>query len=367
MRAYAWVAGVGAAVAAVAAAALGQSGPVSGQQAGAAPPPAPYEARYLADGSMVRPEDWRTWVLIGAPAGASDQNVDNPQHFPGTHHVTMDPDSFAHWRRTGQFRDGTVLVKEIFNQVSRMGPSGVGYFQGASLYALDITVRDCRRFREEPECWAYFSFNGEEQGRYTELGRRYPTADCNTACHVAAGHERSFAQYYPVLRLSHPAGDPIAAREAGWPAERARLLRAGAPGGAEHRMVMSGTPGEAPGPQFRFEPALVRAAPGDTVTIAADHIANTPRSGEGMIPDGAEPFAGRYGTVLRVRLTVPGLYVVHGVEHYAAGQAALVVVGGDTRNAGAIREALPRHAPAVRRRVEALLAEAGAPAHAPAR
>ncbi|MBL6082043.1 cytochrome P460 family protein [Belnapia sp. T18] len=364
MKVFAWAAGAGVAVAAVAIAAFGQSSPGSGRPAGAAPPPAPYESRYAEDGSMVRPEDWRTWVLVGAPAGASDQNAENPNHFPGTHHVTMDPDSFTHWRRTGQFRDGTVLVKEIFDQVSRMSPSGVGYFQGAGRYALDMAVRDCRRFREEPECWAYFSFNGEEHGRYTEVGRQYPTADCNTACHVAAGHERSFAQYYPVLRLSHPAGDPVAAREAGWPAERERLLRAAVPGGTEHRMVMLGTPGDPPGPQFRFEPALVRAAPGDTVAVVADHIANTPRSAEGMIPDGAEPFAGRYGTVLRVRLTVPGLYVVHGVEHYAAGQAGLVIVDGDTRNADAIRAALPRHAPAVRRRVEALLEEAGAPAPA---
>ena len=46
--------------------------------------------------------------------------------FPDFHAVYIDPESFAHYQKTGEFRDGTVMIKELVAVGAKEAPSGKG-------------------------------------------------------------------------------------------------------------------------------------------------------------------------------------------------------------------------------------------------
>ena len=46
------------------------------------------------------------------------------------HNVYIDPESWAFWKKTGEFREGTILMKELVSVGSKSAVSGNGYFQG---------------------------------------------------------------------------------------------------------------------------------------------------------------------------------------------------------------------------------------------
>lgn len=75
-----------------------------------------------------------------------------------------------------------------------------------------------------------------------------------------------------------------------------------------------------------FDPAFIKIAPGDTVHFVAESGHNA-ESIAGMIPDGAQPFAGPTGQDLIVRLTVPGVYGYRCEPHSHLGMVGLIVVG----------------------------------------
>lgn len=102
------------------------------------------------------------------------------------------------------------------------------------------------------------------------------------------------------------------------------ILFAGAAGAAEFdvKMLNRGAAGA-----MVFEPAMVKIAPGDTVHFIATDKGHDVLSIDGMIPDGAQPFAGQLGQDVAVTFTVPGVYGVKCKPHYAMGMVGVVVVG----------------------------------------
>src|SRR5437764_1066060 len=78
---------------------------------------------FTADGKLKQPVGYRKWVYVGTPLTPNDMN-DGEASFPEFHEVYMDPESFAHYEKTGEFRDGTVLVKELSSVGSKKAPSG---------------------------------------------------------------------------------------------------------------------------------------------------------------------------------------------------------------------------------------------------
>jgi len=150
---------------------------------------------FTADGKAKQPVGYRKWVFIGTPLTPNDMN-DGESAFPEFHNVYMDPDSFAHAEKTGEYRDGTVLVKELVSVGSKEQTSGKGYFQG-DFIGLEVSMKDSKRFPSEPGNWAYFSF-----------GHKYPlkaeapmsaAASCNS-CHEKNATNFVFSDVYPVLR-----------------------------------------------------------------------------------------------------------------------------------------------------------------------
>ena len=159
-----------------------------------------HSARFADDGQLIRPKGWRKWVYIGTPLTPHDMN-DGKAAFPEFHNVYMDPESFATYENTGEFPNGTQLVKELVLVGAKQAVSGNGYFMG-DFAGLEVAVKDTVRFKAEPGGWAYFSFG--HQAKYTETAKAFPAASCN-ACHAAsADQDFVFTQYYPVLREAMP-------------------------------------------------------------------------------------------------------------------------------------------------------------------
>ena len=81
--------------------------------ASAAPPGGTTAAvEFTADGKLKRPVGYRKWVYVGEVVTPNDMN-DGEATFPEFHSVYMDPESFAEYEKTGKYRDGTVLIKEL--------------------------------------------------------------------------------------------------------------------------------------------------------------------------------------------------------------------------------------------------------------
>ncbi len=121
--------------------------------------------------------------------------------FPEFHNVYIDPPSWEHYKQTGEFRDGTMLVKELVSVGSKSASSGNGYFMGEFI-GLEVALKDTRRFPNEPGNWAYFSFGHEYP--LAKTAEAQPTSVCG-GCHLANSEEDFvFTQYYPVLRAAKP-------------------------------------------------------------------------------------------------------------------------------------------------------------------
>jgi hypothetical protein len=170
--------------------------------AGAAPPPGGPAAavEFTPDGKLKKPDGYRNWVYVGAVVTPNDLN-DGEATFPEFHSVYMDPESFAHYEKTGEFRDGTVMVKELIGVGAKEAASGKGYFMG-EFRGLEATIKDSKRFKDEPGSWAYFSF-GHKYPLKAEVAKNAASA-CNKCHQDNAKTDWVYSQYYPVLRAAAP-------------------------------------------------------------------------------------------------------------------------------------------------------------------
>lgn len=108
-------------------------------------------------------------------------------------------------------------------------------------------------------------------------------------------------------------------------------------GAAEHeiRMLNKGETGV-----MVFEPALVRAAPGDTIRFVVADKGHNAETIKGMIPEGAEAFKGKINEEVVVTLDKEGVYGVKCAPHYGMGMVALIEVGtaGNLEEAKAVKQ-----------------------------
>jgi hypothetical protein len=64
------------------------------------------------------------------------------------------PQAAANYKKTGEFRSGTIIVKELASVGAKRSASGNGYFQGEFL-GIGATVKDKKRFADKPNSWAF--------------------------------------------------------------------------------------------------------------------------------------------------------------------------------------------------------------------
>jgi cytochrome P460 len=171
---------------------------------------------FNADGTVQVPTGFRKWVFVGAPLtpeGLNDGKYNcnaagmncTRSNFPEYHHVYIEQKNVDVYLKTGDFPEGTVIVKELtrvlnptFPDSSRKEPSGRGYFNGA-YNGIDMSIKDSKRFANT-NGWGFFTF-GHHPMPYEKTAAERPVAEC-AGCHIAnaAATDMTYIQFYPLLR-----------------------------------------------------------------------------------------------------------------------------------------------------------------------
>ena len=91
----------------------------------------------------------------------------------------------------------------------------------------------------------------------------------------------------------------------------------------EVKMLNKGSGGE----KMVFEPALIVANVGDTITFLPTDKGHMAASIKGMIPEGAEKFKGKTNKPVSYVVESEGLYGVKCTPHMSNGMVAIIAVG----------------------------------------
>lgn len=104
-----------------------------------------------------------------------------------------------------------------------------------------------------------------------------------------------------------------------------------------------------------FEPAFVKAEPGDVIHFVPVDKGHNVESLKGGLPDGVDSFKSKNNDPFELTVTEAGLYAVKCTPHVGMGMVALIQVGDDASNLDAVQGIkLPKKA---RERMEALIAD----------
>ncbi len=159
---------------------------------------------FNTDGTMQLPTGFRKWVFVGAPLTPNGLN-NGKAGFPEYHHVYVEQKNVDAYLKTGEFPEGTVIVKELtrvldptFPDSSRKEASGRGYFNGA-YNGIDLSMKDSKRFANT-NGWGFFTF-GHHPLPYDKTSAEKPATEC-AGCHIAnvAKTDMTWIQFYPLLR-----------------------------------------------------------------------------------------------------------------------------------------------------------------------
>jgi pseudoazurin len=122
---------------------------------------------------------------------------------------------------------------------------------------------------------------------------------------------------------------------------------------AEHEVKMVNKDSE--GRAMQFEPAFLKAAPGDTVKFTVVDKTHNSESYKGAIPEGAEAWKGKINEEVTVTLSAAGLYAYRCLPHQGMGMVGLIQVGENADNIEAV-QAL-KMPPKAKQRMDELLAQ----------
>lgn len=161
-----------------------------------------YLPKWNSKGELLLPSGFHEWVFIGAPLTPNGLNG-GKAGFPEYHNVYVQPDALRAYRKTGEWPEGTILLKEL--QLTRAGThpdgsgneaSGRGYFPGA-LNGIDISVKDSKRFADT-RGWGFFNF-GHHAPPYAASAAAQSANAC-AGCHMANATNMVFSKFYsPIL------------------------------------------------------------------------------------------------------------------------------------------------------------------------
>ena len=152
----------------------------------------PAMPRYDADGALHLPDDYLRWTFVGASLGLSYN--DEPPQRESFNHTLMEPTAYDHFVRTGEFREGTMLVLLVRSTEADAMPARHGRF-ASDVLAVELAVKDKERVEAG---WAYYDFRGGTNLLAT--AQPQPTGNRCYACHIEhAARDNVFLQFYPLL------------------------------------------------------------------------------------------------------------------------------------------------------------------------
>jgi hypothetical protein len=145
-------------------------------------------AVYTADGKLVFPKDYRTWIYLSTGMDMSYSEGASPsQHVFDS--VFVDPAAYAGFQKTGIWPDGTVMVLEARKGQGRGSINKGGTFQTDRVGA-EVHVKDVKRFKSG---WAFFPAGDAPTAALSQ------TSQCNVCHEQHAAVDTTFVQFYPTL------------------------------------------------------------------------------------------------------------------------------------------------------------------------
>lgn len=159
-------------------------------------------AHFNAKGEALLPVGYRQWVHVGTRDNAQGKVsiIDGkPAPTPEVLNAYVEPRAFAAYQKTGEWSDGSQMVKE-FSAV-RVGAGcrpdtylcatefGEGIFE-TGYVGLGMMVKDEKRFPDAPGHWGYFEF-GHHAPPYDPVSAVRPASQCSY-CHVRLASDTDF-------------------------------------------------------------------------------------------------------------------------------------------------------------------------------
>jgi hypothetical protein len=153
---------------------------------------APAAAQFAADGSLVRPVDYRRWVYVSSGFGMNYTPGAGESESPAFTNGFVNPSSYDYFLANGKWPDKTIFVLEEYSSTSHGSINQRGSYQ-QHLMGLAVEVKDEKRF---PDKWAYFGFSEDAKSAAAIT----PGQNACWKCHEQnAAVEHSFVQFYPEL------------------------------------------------------------------------------------------------------------------------------------------------------------------------
>ncbi len=154
--------------------------------------------KWTAAGELVLPRGYHEWVFLGSPLTPNALN-DGAAGFPEYHNVYVQLEPLKIYRKTGEWPEGTIMLKELQLTLpgentdgSRLESSGRGYFPGKR-NGIDVSVKDSVRFADT-NGWGFFNF-GHHAPPYAKTAAAAPGEAC-AECHIANATNMVFSKFY---------------------------------------------------------------------------------------------------------------------------------------------------------------------------
>jgi hypothetical protein len=163
--------------------------PLSGGQK-SAPPDAPPDLSYTADGQMRAPVHYREWIYLTSGLDMSyTSSLSGDMHM--FDNVFVNPAAYQAFLKTGTWPDKTVLVIEGRRAEQKVSINKRGNSQSAEMMGLEVHVKDATL----PGSWGFFEFDSAQQ-----TAKMVPRPASCYGCHEAnAAVDTTFVQFYPTL------------------------------------------------------------------------------------------------------------------------------------------------------------------------
>lgn len=158
-----------------------------------------YQIAVDQNGAIRLPDlDYRKdWVSLGSWAVAAEEGIQGSE---GIHVVYTQPKAVAAYRKTGEFPDGAVLIKELFSATTREMATGT-VSRAEETTGWFVMIKDSTgRFPDNTlwgDGWGWAFFNASEPNKTTTSDYK---AECK-GCHIPARRtDWIYTMGYPVLK-----------------------------------------------------------------------------------------------------------------------------------------------------------------------
>jgi Cytochrome P460 len=168
------------------------------------------EPRYTADGDLLFPQGFETWIFVGSNLGLSyrsdlpmttlaESARASPQFF---HNVYVAREAYSYFLANKVFPDKTILVMELYEATDKE-PKNVlasGLYNGKRV-GVEAAVKNSARPDGAKTLWAYYDFTDQTNpSGVAASARAFSDRQCENCHRDHAGTDHVWVQFYPPLR-----------------------------------------------------------------------------------------------------------------------------------------------------------------------